>query len=217
MLKRQASAPKTARKKKKGNATFSTVSLDDDDDDDVVTEDVRVWNVSTSKNTGRVNATRATLKHTRQAPKEILSMGEGSGVEEMIADVDAGILADSESPPTAVDGKRPKRKRTRILKENDSVSELLIPPVPWAYAHCQTRIEHWLPYCSTFMDESLRKDGLGDDAQNGLGTCQGCSISPAQFKCKDCGGIIRCSACIVSLHQHLPLHRVQVRRVSISR
>ena len=96
MLKRQATGPKTARKKKKGNATFSTTSLDDDAD----TEDVRIWNVSASKNTGRVNATRTTLKHLYQPPNEIPSVDEGSWVDETAADVsDAGILADSESPP----------------------------------------------------------------------------------------------------------------------
>lgn len=121
MSKRQATGLKTARKKKKGNATFSFTSPDDDEP---VTEDVRVWNVSSSKNTGRTNATRTTLKNLRQAPTEIPPICDESGVDEMTVDIDAGILADSESPP----GKRSKQKRTRARKENDSVSEVLISP-----------------------------------------------------------------------------------------
>lgn len=209
MLKRQAAAPKTARKKKKGNATILTTSIDDRN---VAAENVRAWDVSLSKNTGRVNASRRTLKHLHQAPTEIPSTGEGSGADGMATDTDTGNLADSESPRRVVDRERPKRKRTRALKENDSVRESLISPIPWSYSHFQTRIENWLPYCSAFMDESLRKDGLGNDAQSGLRPCQDCSASPAQFKCRDCtGGIMRCSACIVSFHENLPLHRVQVR------
>ena len=158
-------------------------------------------------------ASRTTLKHVYQA-----STGEGSGADEMVVDTDSGVLADSESPSKTVDEKRPKRKRTRVLKENDSVSESLISLIHWTYVRFQTRTEHWIPYCSTFLDESLRKDGLGDDAQSGLGLCQDCLVSPAQFKCKDCcGAIMRCSTCIVSSHQNLPLHRIQVRWLSISR
>jgi hypothetical protein len=71
-------------------------------------------------------------------------------------------------------------------------------------------MEQWLQYRSVFLDELLRLDGLGD-ALNGLGPCPDCLIRPAQFKCTDCSGeVMRCSACTVSFHQSLPLHRLKV-------
>lgn len=74
-------------------------------------------------------------------------------------------------------------------------------------------MEEWLRRRPVFLDESLRHDGLGD-AWCGVGLCPDCSTCPAQYRCKDCfEGIMRCSACIVSFHRNLPLHRVQVRKV----
>ena len=71
-------------------------------------------------------------------------------------------------------------------------------------------MKQWLQYRPIFLDEFLHLDGLGD-ALNGLGVCPDCSKTLAGFRCKDCfGGALRCSACIVSLHQDLPLHRLQV-------
>ena len=55
-------------------------------------------------------------------------MSEKSGGVEEPADVeDAGALADCES--SKVIKPRRKRKRVRILKENDSVSALLVSPL----------------------------------------------------------------------------------------
>ena len=218
MLKRQANAPKTARKKKKGNATYSTISLDPSSDDEkMVTEDIRVWDISASNKTGRVAASRTTLKHCYQVSPslpDVSSAGERPGVAEGVTDVDeAGVFADSESPSKTVNKKRSKRKRARVHRENDSVSELIIFPAAWAYSHFQTKMEQWLQHCPVILDECLCHDGLGD-MYGGLGPCPDCSKCPAQFKCKDCfGGIMRCSACIVSSHQNLPLHRIQVRQV----
>ena len=75
-------------------------------------------------------------------------------------------------------------------------------------------MEQWLQNRPVFLDESLRRDGLGD-AQEDLGLCPDCSKCVARLRCKDCfEGVMRCSKCIVSFHRNLPLHRVQVRRVS---
>ena len=129
MLKRPATTGKTARKKKKGNATYSSTSLDDNN---VVTEELRVWDISTSKKTGRVNASRRTHKLSHQASgrPESPSVGEGSGAGHggMATEVDeAGTFADSEATSETASKKRPKRKRTRVVKENDSVSGLRSP------------------------------------------------------------------------------------------
>ena len=72
-------------------------------------------------------------------------------------------------------------------------------------------MEDWLPYRPVVLDEMVRHDGLGD-VLGGSELCPDCSTRVARLKCNDCyGGVMRCSLCIVSRHQELPLHRVQVR------
>jgi len=63
------------------------------------------------------------------------------------------------------------------------------------------------------LDELLRLDGLGDSVEPG--TCVNCTKLVGKYRCKDCfGSGLWCSGCIISSHRHLPLHRVQVRRIS---
>ncbi|KAF9779699.1 hypothetical protein BJ322DRAFT_1012771 [Thelephora terrestris] len=70
-------------------------------------------------------------------------------------------------------------------------------------------MKQWLQHRSTFLDELLRLDGLGD-ASNSSIPCPDCSRHPATFKCNSCfGGTMRCSACTVSFHRNLPLHKIQ--------
>lgn len=73
-------------------------------------------------------------------------------------------------------------------------------------------MEQWVPYIPIVLDEVSRHDGLGDSL-GGSGLCPDCTVDEAHFKCNDCSeGVMRCSSCIVSFHQRLPLHRLQVRR-----
>ena len=75
-------------------------------------------------------------------------------------------------------------------------------------------MEQWLQHRHIFLDEQLRCDGLGE-VLDGLGLCADCSNHPGQLRCQDCsGGFMYCSTCMVSSHQRLPLHRIQVCRVS---
>lgn len=216
MLKRPAKGPKTARKKKKGNSTYALSSLDpsDDDEDKVAVEDVRVWDISTSEKTGRMTASRKTLKHYSlvSPPEEPSTSKELGGVEENPSAEDPGNLADSEIPLETAGKPKRKRKRVRVVKENDSVSESLVSPPLQPYPRFQTKMEYWRLHDRTVvLDEMLRHDGLGD-AFDGLGPCPNCYGRQALFKCNDCSeGIIRCSACTVSSHRSSPLHRIEVR------
>ena len=135
MRKRQATAPKTARKKTKGNTTFDESSFDPPDDGNMVVEDIHSWDISTSERTGRITANRTNLKHYHQTlPSLPEATGKRPETAEEVTDADeTGILADSESPPKTADKRRQKRKRTRVLKENDSVSVFLVSPALWAY------------------------------------------------------------------------------------
>ena len=77
----------------------------------------------------------------------------------------------------------------------------------------QDRLKDWLEFRDTFLDELLCHDGLGDFL--GQTECSNCKKSAGVIKCKDCpsGRMLKCPDCVVELHQALPLHRVEVRRV----
>lgn len=127
MLKRRAAPSKTARKRKKGGTTYAVSSLDPPDDDKVVVEAISIWDISTSGRTGRLSARRRTVEHhheTLERPgNPSTSKGSEGGKEDIVED--AGTLADSEFHPE-IPKNRKKKKRVRVTKENDSVSE---PPV----------------------------------------------------------------------------------------
>lgn len=127
MLKRPASRRGTGRKKKKGNATYEISSIDSSDDEKMDIEDVRAWDISTSVNTGRMNARRKTLKHySEMLPPEVPSASQEPGRVEAASVEDTGSLADTETSRKTTKKQRPKRKRVRTVKENDSVSESLV-------------------------------------------------------------------------------------------
>ncbi|KAF8333820.1 hypothetical protein F5887DRAFT_892938 [Amanita rubescens] len=72
-----------------------------------------------------------------------------------------------------------------------------------------TKLEQWLSLRDASLDEILRHDGLGDFLGNT--TCITCKEDAGTFKCRDCcgGGRLRCRACIVRMHQDIPLHRIE--------
>lgn len=116
MSKRHATGSSRSRKKKKGSS-YASVDLDLSDED---TEIIGVWNLSTSKTTGRISGTRKTHRHvTKVAPKP--------AYEELTPTVeDVGIPADpgsSKVPPTKPVVKRKKKG----IKENDSVGSITLP------------------------------------------------------------------------------------------
>ncbi|KAF9784809.1 hypothetical protein BJ322DRAFT_1021482 [Thelephora terrestris] len=118
---------------------------------------------------------------SRRMPSTIRENEEGGEVDVE----EAGTLADSESPPEMVERRRRQRCLKERVKENDS-----------------TRMDQWLQHRQIVLDEMLRLDGLGD-ALDG-------PESSAKFRCKDCfEEVMRCSACMVSSHRNLPLHRLQ--------
>lgn len=57
----------------------------------------------------------------------------------------------------------------------------------------------------------MRHDGLGDFL--GKTHCSKCGEEDGIIKCKDCssGKMLKCSKCILSTHEDLPLHRIEVR------
>ena len=213
MLKRRTAAPRVARKRRRGKTTYAVGTLDPPDDKTVV-EDIRVWDVSTSERTGRVSASRRTVKHCHEAPGQLEQRStskENEGGKDFNVE-GAGATADSTPSPETVK-MRQKQKHVAGTKENDSVSEVN-RFCTCTYSGFQTRMGQWLLYRPIVLDELLRLDGLGD-ALNTPGLCPGCTNAPAQLRCKDCfGEIMYCSACILSSHWNLPLHRLQVCETS---
>ena len=114
---------------------FDESSFDPPNDSNMVVEDICSWDISTSERTGHITANRTNLKHYYQMLPSLPEVtGKRPETAEEVTDADeTGILMDSESPPKTADKRRQKRKRTRVLKENDSVSVFLVSPVLWAY------------------------------------------------------------------------------------
>ena len=79
------------------------------------------------------NPNHHSCKHYHQAspgPSEPSTSERPGGDEEAVDLEDPGVLADSESPPGVVGKQRQKRKRVRVIKQNDSVSDDYWPRSP---------------------------------------------------------------------------------------
>ena len=195
------------RKKKRGRATYAAVDLDSADGRTEELENIRVWNISKSETTGRVSATRKNHKHA-YASLPVPLREESPPIEHIDAP------ANPEQPPTEPGTKR-KRARAKIVKDNDSVSLVLVPSITLTITRWQTNMEDWLGYFSVTLDEILRMDGLGDSTVPG--TCADCSTgSVGKYRCLDCwDDNLYCSRCLLSSHRRLPLHRIEVRATSL--
>lgn len=108
---------------------------------------------------------------------------------------------------------KPKRKRNNDTQVCDFFTDHYFPD--WLQFISKSKLQEWLSFRDTTLDEVLRHDGLGDYLGQ-LG-CSTCNIGPGLFKCKDCSGgsRLRCQNCIVKSHQDIPLHRIEVRFFSI--
>lgn len=203
MSKRNATGPSRSRKKRKG-AGYASVDLDLPDEDPGNVEIVRVWDVGTSKTTGRVSATRKTHRHINSG------MSKHAHEEPTLVVEDVDVPADPEPSKQLPVEPVAKRKGEKVVKENDSVSYISSSSSHLIFIRRQTKMTDWLRYRSIMLDELLRADGLGDSTAPGI--CVKCMKLAGEYRCSDCfvDGMC-CSGCIVSSHHHLPLHRVQVR------
>ncbi|KAM6501762.1 hypothetical protein JOM56_001739 [Amanita muscaria] len=72
-----------------------------------------------------------------------------------------------------------------------------------------TKLQEWLAFRQTCLDEILRHDGRGDflDCES----CVECGKEEGMYKCRDCfdGSLLRCQSCLVSIHGVHPLHRIE--------
>lgn len=116
MSKRIAAGSRPSRKRRKAGASYASIDIDGTDGFSGKVEDVRVWSVTTSEATGRVSATRKTHRHVYESPPEPLRE-EPSTVEESII---TPVYPEPGELPLAKSVA--KRRRVRIVKENDSVS-----------------------------------------------------------------------------------------------
>ena len=125
MLKRPATTQKATRKRRKGGTTYPVTKFDLPQDNKAVEESVRVWDVSTSGRTGRVSASKRTIKHHHQALNELkeLPMSKQAEMGEEVDAEEAGTLVDPDAPANAEE--RHGKKSAKVNKENDSVSETI--------------------------------------------------------------------------------------------
>ena len=113
MSKRRVTGTSRSRKKRKESG-YTSVDLDLSDEHLGEVEVIRVWDVGTSKTTGRISATRKAHQH--------VGLSKPTREEPTLTDADVGIPADPESPTRPV----AKRKKVRTAKENDSVSIIAV-------------------------------------------------------------------------------------------
>ncbi|KAK7033760.1 CxC2 domain-containing protein [Favolaschia claudopus] len=78
------------------------------------------------------------------------------------------------------------------------------------YESSDDPMKSWRPMVQFFLDELLRREGLGDQAES-CSCCQktftaGCR----RFRCRQCGIFIQCKDCLLERHQLTPLHTPQV-------
>jgi hypothetical protein len=105
----------------------------------------------------------------------------------------------------------PKRKR----ETKNSVRYLFLPKFLLFLSYPQDQLTEWLKFRSTFLDEIIRHDGLGDFLDHT--ECSHCGKVPGVIKCKDCanGRMLQCQDCTVAYHQNLPMHRIEVQYFNI--
>ena len=130
MSKRHAAGQPRPRKKNKRSG-YASVDLDPPDERPDEVEFIRVWDVTASKTTGRISATRTTHLHVSEGVSKLTHEEPTPTIE------DVSVPADHEpnkQPPTKLAKKRGRRKkakennRKKKAKENDSVSSAPIPP-----------------------------------------------------------------------------------------
>ena len=208
MSKRHTVGSSHSRKKRKGSS-YASVDLDLPDKHPDEVEMIQVWDVTTSKLTGRVSGTCKTHQHVNKS----VSKPSHKETTPVVEDVSGPANYEpSEHPPAKP---VPKHRRKKATKGNNSVSNKQIPLSEPIVICWQTKMMDWLSYVSIMLDELLRRDGLGDSTVPEL--CTKCMTQPREYRCGDCfGGGMCCSGCMVSTHCHLPLHRLQVRHDLLS-
>lgn len=72
-------------------------------------------------------------------------------------------------------------------------------------------MKKWLKHArQSFMDELVRRDGLGNFDVPGL--CHACEKVAGTIRCKECSGsMLLCEECAIDSHRRNPLHRIEVR------
>ncbi|RDX42700.1 hypothetical protein OH76DRAFT_1362279 [Lentinus brumalis] len=66
----------------------------------------------------------------------------------------------------------------------------------------------WIPYREQYLDEVLRLEGRA--WARTTSQCPRCGKAAPSYRCAECtGGDIFCQECVVQIHAHLPLHRIQ--------
>ena len=77
----------------------------------------------------------------------------------------------------------------------------------------QNWLQEWLGLQETLLDELLHHDGWGDFLTQSK--CFLCKGKDSIYKCEDCshGALLKCKACLVSVHLLDPLHQIKVRHL----
>jgi hypothetical protein len=122
----------------------------------------------------------------------------------------AGLVSDQAEDVARSTPAATKEKKQKKGEVNNSVSLPVVPPPPNYNAPKQKKMLSWLTCRRQILDELLRHDGLQDYPSPP--PCSNCLDDPGLYRCLDCSAIpLYCDVCIVSRHDWLPLHRIEVR------
>ena len=150
---------------------------------------------------GTLTGQTRVLSNASDRPQPPSTSAAESEVPEACLDPENG----PDVPPEEVPFKR-KRQNKNVVR----YSATHILTICFNRFDLKDRLSEWTEFRATFLDEALRHDGLGDFL--GHTDCSRCAKALGIFKCIDCpsGRMLKCAECIVTLHQALPLHRVEV-------
>ena len=143
------------------------------------------------------------LSNTPDSPEPPSSLAVHSD-----ADRDLPILSDSLPPEEVPLAKGKRRWHTKNV--------VCYPCNSYIYDifdfNLQDRLSEWIEFHATFLDKALQHNGLGDLL--GHTDCSHCAKALGKFRCIDCPSrrMLKCAECIVTLHQSIPLHHVEVSR-----
>ncbi|KAF9001427.1 hypothetical protein BDZ89DRAFT_968328, partial [Hymenopellis radicata] len=82
------------------------------------------------------------------------------------------------------------------------------------YASSDQPMEEWKPWLTAFLEETIRRHGLGNATRNPR--CSSCNIQMEEceelFRCQSCGDFLECETCCLKRHERAPVHAIQVWR-----
>ena len=167
------------------------------------------WTTTIKRNEEKGHITITESKHTREdsTPDPALQPGLQVPEEVSLLEADDSLPPLGSFEPQPETKQKRKRKRENTAKVCDSYYEKNSYLIT-----CQSNLSQWLAFRDSTLDELLRHDGLFPNK-----SCAHGESEEGLFRCKDCGHgtSVCCKDCLLTKHQDLELHRVEVHLLAL--